>query len=184
MAFLKPGHGRLVLLLAAALAAGGSVRGQRVTEQDVKAVFLYKFTNFVEWPATAAPSPDAFRICIVANKEMTAVIERTMQGESVNGRRVETIAPASPSAARNCHMLFVGHGEMPRAEPLLAAVRDLPVLTVGESEDFLAKGGAIGFVLDDNRVRFDINVENARRGGLSVSSRLLQVAHRLEGISR
>jgi hypothetical protein len=184
MAFLKAGSHRVLLWFTAATLSAAPARAQPVTEQDVKAVFLYKFTNFVEWPATAWPAAEPFRLCVVAQKEMTTIIERTMKDETVNGRAVETTVVTGADEARRCHILFIGRTEMSRAPVLLAAVRDRPVLTVGESEDFLAKGGAIGFVLVDKRVRFDINLGNAKRGGLHMSSRLLEVARRLEGTLR
>jgi hypothetical protein len=73
---------------------------------------------------------------------------------------------------------------MERGASMLAAIRDLPVLTVGEAEGFLSGGGAIEFVREGNRVRFDINVETARRAGLNISARLLQVARHVEGKPR
>ena len=183
MALLKEGH-RVVLWLFAATLFTTPAWAQPVTEQDLKAVFLYKFTNFVEWPSTAWQESEAFRFCVAASKEMTAIIERTMKDETVNGRAVETRSITAPEDVRRCHLLFIGRTESAREPALLAAVRELPVLTVGESEDFLTNGGAIGFVLVEGRVRFDINVEHAKRGGLGMSSRLLQVARKLDGTSR
>jgi hypothetical protein len=170
------------LCLAALLSIPAS--GQQVTEQDLKAVFLYKFTNFVEWPASAEHSAEPFRVCTVAAREITAIVERTMKEESVNGRRVQTSSPESTEQARKCEVLFIGRTEMARAQPLLAAVRDLPVLTVGDADRFLAQGGVINFVREENRVRFEINLDNARRAGLTISSRLLRVAAKVEGSSR
>ena len=187
MAFLTEKRHRVLLwLLTATLAAVPVREAQPVTEQDVKAVFLFKFTNFVEWPAAAWQGSEPFTFCVAASKEMTAIIERTMAGETVKGRAVETKVVTAPDEARECHILFIGRTEATRAPALLAAVRALPVLTVGESEDFVStsSGGAIGFVVVEGRVRFDINLENARRGGLTMSSRLLQVARKLEGASR
>ena len=179
----KRSHGVLLLFFAAALLAM-PLRAQPVTEQDVKAVFLYKFTNFVEWPDAAWQGSGPFRFCVAAGKEMTAIIERTLAGEKVKGRAVETKVITAADEAHDCHILFIGRTENARAPALLAGVRTLPVLTVGESDDFVTSGGVIGFVVVDNRVRFDINLENAKRGGLTLSSRLLQVARKLEGASR
>lgn len=154
---------------------------QQVTEQDVEAAFLYNFTRFVEWPAELPSAPEPFRVCIVAGPTMTAAVQRTMQGESVNGRAIATPSPTSAQEARRCQILFVGRAEMDRAASLLAAVRTLPVLTVSDGDRFIARGGVIQFVRDGGRVRFDVNVEAARRTGLSISSRLLQVARNVQG---
>ena len=184
MALLKERPHRVLLFLLTATLVAIPLRAQPVTEQDVKAAFLYKFTNFIEWPAAAWQGSGPFRFCVAASKEMTAIIERTMTGETVNGRTVETRVVTEVDEARQCHLLFIGRTETVRAPALLAAVRTLPVLTVGEADDFVTSGGAIGFVMVDNRVRFDINVENAKRGGLNMSSRLIQVARKLEGTPR
>ena len=153
----------------------------QVTEQDVKAAFLYNFTRFVEWPAGIPPGAEPFRLCVIADDRTAAAVDRTMQGEAVNGRPVQTVAPATREAAQRCQILFVGRGEAERAAPLVAAVRDLPVLTVGDGNQLLQQGGAIEFVLDGGRVRFDVNLKTAKRSGLTISSRLLQVARNIEG---
>jgi len=184
MAFLKECPVGLMFWLFTVTLAASPAQAQQVTEQDIKAVFLYKFTNFVEWPPTMWQGVEPFRFCVAANKEMTAIIARTMKDETVHGRAVEIRPVDAADDALHCHLLFIGETEMARAPALLGAVRDKPVLTVGESEDFLAKGGAIGFVLAEKHVAFDINVGNAKRGGLGMSSRLLRVARRLEGTSR
>lgn len=183
MAVLSSRGSRIVLSFVLSAIISGTAQGQRVTDQDVKAVFLYKFTNFIEWPPPAAQDSEPFRVCVVADKSMTAIIARTIKGESLNGRAMQTVTPDSPEEARRCQMLFIGRTETARA-PLLAAVRDLPVLTVGDAEEFLAEGGIIGFVLEEKRVRFEISVDNARRAGLRISARLLQVARRVEGAPR
>jgi hypothetical protein len=184
MAVLKgPLRGLLLPLLTASLFCA-SAGAQPPTEHDIKAVFLYKFTNFVEWPDSTWQGSEPFRLCVLADGPMTAAVERTMHGETINGRPSQTMAPATARDARRCHILFVGHTEMERGASMLAAIRDLPVLTVGEAEGFLSGGGAIEFVREGNRVRFDINVETARRAGLNISARLLQVARHVEGKPR
>lgn len=179
MAVLRVLAGAVLTALLAVPAAA-----QHVTEHDVKAAFLYNFTRFVEWPAGSPPDSQPFRLCVVADPPATAAIERTMRDESVNGRAAEVLVPASAQQARSCQILYIGQSQIGRAAPLVAAVRDEPVLVVGDAPGFLARGGAIEFLLDGGRVRFDINIDTARRARLTVSSRLLQVARRIEGKPR
>jgi hypothetical protein len=155
--------------------------GRQVSDADVKAAFLFNFTRFVEWPSAATQPSAPFRLCVVADRQTTAVIEKTMEGESVNGRPSQTTVPATPEDARVCQILFVGRSETGRLAQLLAAVRDRPVLTVSDAARFTTRGGMIGFVLDDDRVRFDVNLGAAKRSGLQISSRLLRVARYVEG---
>jgi hypothetical protein len=188
MGILTRRFGLAVLCLSAIqgigpVAASPSTRAAttQVSEVDVKAAFLFNFTRFVEWPDAPAQPSAPFRMCVVADAATTAVIEKTMQGEHVNGRPSQTTVPASPDEVRACHILFVGRSESGRVAPLLAAVRDRPVLTVSDAERFTSRGGMIAFVREDDRVRFDVNLGVAKRSGLSLSSRLLRVARNVEG---
>jgi hypothetical protein len=162
----------------------GAVRGagaQPTLENDVKAVFLYNFTKFIEWPPPAAPQAGAFRVCVLADAGFSQAVDRTIAGETVDGRPLERIEPQSPDQVRSCGILYVGRPYTERTARFIAVARNLPVLTVGEGPAFLQQGGAIGFVLENNRVRFDVNVAAAQRSGLRVSSKLLRVARSVEG---
>lgn len=149
-------------------------------EDDIKAAFLYNFTKFVEWPAGTA---DAFRLCTVAEPGFNKALERTVVGETVNGLPIVHVSPSTPDAARSCDILFLGRLENDRADRWIAAVRSAPVLVVGESPGVANRGAHINFVVDDNRVQFDVNAEAARRAGLTISSKLLRVARQVTGRS-
>ena len=149
---------------------------QDTLENDVKAAFLYSFTKFVEWPATARASKEPFRLCLVADPTFVRAVDHIIQGESVGGRALVRVEPQSVEEARSCDMLYVGNAETARGSRLVTAVRQLPILTVGDSSLFVDQGGAIGFVTENNRVRFDVSQRAAERSGLKVSSKLLRVA--------
>lgn len=85
---------------------------------------------------------------------------------------------------RGCDLLFIVGQDKRRAAALLKAVNNAPILTVGESEDFIHQGGMIGFCLQDNKIRFDINLQAATRANLKISSRLLLLAKSVIGDSR
>lgn len=175
-------------LLAAALAGAIGVlapfvpTAQETIEPDVKATFLYNFTRFIEWPGQATPDSAPFRLCVVADATMEQAISRAVEGEVVNGRLLVMALPQAPQDAVGCHILFVGRSEQRRAATLLAAVRDLPVLSVGDSPDFLEHGGTIQFLLVDNRVRFDVSLPSAQRANLKFSANLLRVARTVKPI--
>jgi hypothetical protein len=150
---------------------------QRTTsaEDDIKAAFLFNFTQFVEWPP-AADASEPFRICIVAEPAFDAAVDRTVAGESVGRRAIVRTSPAAPDAARTCQILFIGRQETERLDRWMSAVKGAPVLVVGESRAAWDHGAHITFVVENNRVRFDVNKDNAARAGLSISSKLLRVA--------
>jgi hypothetical protein len=143
-------------------------------EDDVKAAFLFNFTQFVQWPADDTAEP--FRICTVTDPSFDAALDRTITGESVGRRPMVRVSPPTPDAARACQILFIGRQEADRAERWVAAVHGLPVLLVGESRGAWDRGVHINFVLENNRVRFDVNKDSAARDGLDISSKLLRVA--------
>jgi YfiR/HmsC-like len=174
---------RWCAFVAVVLAAPEVTRAQSPQaslENDVKAAFLYHFTKYVEWPAPSAPD-EPFRLCALADTAFIAALDRTIGEEFVDGRRLVRAEPRSVDDARRCAILYVGTGYAAQAAPMLAAIRDLPVLTVGEGAPFLQHGGAIGFLLENNRVRFDISVHAIQRSGLKASSKLLRVARTVEG---
>lgn len=171
----------LCAVLSAALSSSVGAPQQRTApEPDVKAAFLYNFTRFVSWPAGIPPDSEPFRVCVVAEPTITEAVERTMAGETIQGRPAQTRIPSSAEEVKSCQLLFIGRVPEDRAAPLIAAARDSPVLVVGEGEKFPERGGAIGFVIEGGRVRFDVNSGNAQRSGLTVSSRLLSAARRTD----
>jgi hypothetical protein len=172
-------------VFAIALIAGlapAAASAQETLEPDVKATFLYNFTRFIEWPGPAGSSSAPFRLCVVADPTMEQAIKRAVDGEVVSGRPMMMTLPQTAQEAEACQILFVGRTEHDRAAPLLTAVRNLPVLTVGDSPQFFDHGGAIRFVLVDNRVRFDVHLPHAQRARLKISAKLLRVARNVEAI--
>ena len=163
------------LAAALALACGVAAAQHAATaEDDIKATFLFNFTKFVEWPP--GERAGTFRICTVADPPFNAALDRTLAGELAAGRPIVRTTPATPDAARACEMLFLGRMDAARAERWVAAVRGAPVLVVGETPAAWDRGAQITFVVDDNRVRFDVNLDAAARAGLTISSKLLRVA--------
>jgi hypothetical protein len=169
--------------LTAALAIGlvplmllaPGVRGQQPTEAEVQAAFLMNFTKFIEWPANAfADTNSPFTMCILGKDPFGRALDDLLAGETVGTRNVAVRRMAEAPQAHACQMVFFGG---PRGETR-AALGSLGagVLTVGEGDTFLREGGIIAFVIDNRRVRFDINQALAEKNGLKLSSRLLTVA--------
>lgn len=168
-----------LLLLAAPRALCVDTASPQPLEYQVKAAFLLNFPKFVQWPTAAfedASSPIA--ICILGNDPFGATLDRLVEGETVNGRKLVVRRIHHAPAPGSCQVLFIGRSE-PDASKVLAGVGP-GVLTVGEGEDFLDQGGIVAFVIENRRVRFDINQAAAARASLVLSSRLLNVARSVE----
>ncbi len=170
---------RRVLIVACffALAISAQAQSVQAPEYEVKAAFLYNFAKFVEWPPPAFAQASApLRICVLGQDAFGDTLSRIVQGKSISGRTIVNQRLQSPAQARPCHILFLGGSDPEALNQALQSTRDLPVLTVGESDDFLTLGGAINFVLEQERVRFEINLAAAEGHHLKLSSKLLAVA--------
>lgn len=169
--------GNLGLALLLTLFPNHHLLAAAPTEYEVKAAFLLNFARFVEWPSTAfdtASSPIV--IGVVGAKEFAEVLPRVVATQTAQGRSIE-VRPLQLSDDNGaCQVLFIGRSVGQGAESLLKSMRQRPVLTVGESDDFNALGGIIRFLLLEKSVRFDVHVKSASDAGLKISSKLLAVA--------
>lgn len=147
-------------------------------EAQVKAVFLYNFAKYVDWPSASQGTSATIRLCIPANRPFLALVREAVRGEIVNGRPLTATGVDGLDAARDCDILYVGQATTPDARAWINAVRGLQTLTVGDGR--LVDGLVIAFVRDQDRLRFDINRATAAKQNLSISSRLLGLARRVE----
>ena len=167
----------LALLVAASavpLSAQGAVPPDRMI-----AAFLLRFPQFVEWPDAVLEGRDDLEICVAVPDPFGRNLEQMAQGEQLSGRRLTTRRVDSPRGLERCHVLYVS-SMAERSSALLAAAADRPVLTVGETSDFLDHGGIIYLLVGPN-VRFEVNAEAAARAGLRLSSQLLDLAVSVRG---
>jgi len=161
------------LYLPAAACAQGS--DAQPSEFQVKAAYLLNFARFVEWPATAFPSPDApLTICILGDDPFGSTLDRLLEGESVDGHRLAIQKLRRAPAPKTCQVLYVAANEGEPAKLLRSLDRE--ILTVGEGENFLRDGGMLAFLLEGRRVRFSVNLPAATRADVKLSSKLLNVA--------
>ena len=173
-------HVWLLALLAAACWSSRPCLAQQPaasSECEAKAVFLLNFLKYVEWPpATDSDTNAPLQICLVGKDRFGTSLSSLVKSKTIDGRTVVVEHCDGKSAWRQCRLLFVSSSENQRVEEILGAVKDLSVLTVGETEDFLEKGGMISLVMRDKTVRLEINLVAAEAAGLKISSRLLAVA--------
>lgn len=169
-----------VLPLGAGLLAFPSTLHAQVAEvgeEKVKAVYLYKFLNYVEWPATAFAGPGApYLIGVIGDDLVASELAGIIAGKSVNNRPVTSKRIAYGEPLTDIDMVFIGRGERSRQAALLRQLRTQPVLTVTETDGALEQGSIINFRAVDSRIRFDVSVDGAEQAGLKLSARLLGVA--------
>ncbi|SRR5579885_2239914 len=152
-----------------------ALSAQQPLEYDVKAAYLLNFTKFIEWPESAfADERSPFVICILGHDPFGRVLDNIVHEESVDHRRVVVRRIIDIPAPQTCQMVFVESASQELTKRLAAAARGM--LTIGQGTPFVLDGGMIAFVVEDRKVRFDINQTAAENAGLKVSSKLLKVA--------
>jgi hypothetical protein len=154
------------------------VAAQAPLEAEVKAVFLFNFAKYVDLPSATPGGSQPIRMCVPANAGFLAVLREAVRDEVVNGRPLTASGLDGLDAARGCDILYVGDAASPDAAAWIEAVRGRRILTVGDGK--LVDGLVIAFVRDQNRVRFDISRTAASKQSLSISSRLLGLARRVD----
>jgi hypothetical protein len=161
---------RLTLILA--LFFPLLAHGAAFSEYELKAAFVYNFASFTDWPPKAAPG---MSVCVIGQdpfgQALDALEGKVVKGQSLTVRRIGTIAEV-----RTCRILFISASEVNNLPRLLAAVKDLPVLTVADMEDAALQGVMIGFAIEKQRITFEINASAARNANIVLSSRLLNLA--------
>jgi hypothetical protein len=151
-------------------------------EYSVKAAFLFHFAQFVEWPPeTFKDAGSRLVYCTIGEDPFHGSLDAALDGKTIGARAFYVRHLKQPSELQVCHVVFLGD----KGKKMLPAVLDLskgyPILIVGESDHFVQDGGTIGFCLEENKIRFEINLEAAQKARLKISSRLLALAKTVVG---
>lgn len=169
---------RMAMAVALALAVASHLHAQRSgpSEYEVKAAYLYNFGKFVEWPAKGAAEGDTFTICVLGEDSFAATLDRTVRAETINGKKAVVKPIGKSQDPLGCRILFINSSEESRLKQILTTLDRASVLTVSDMPEFTRRGGMIQFIVEANRVRFEVNLTNAEHAGLTLSSQLLRVA--------
>lgn len=163
-----------VLLMAG---PGNAAESPSLTERQVKALFLFNFAKYVDWPANALTTSNAaIVIDVVGEDGFGDEFKRVTGDRTVNGRKVVVKQVEDTADLKECQILFIGITEKGHLPEILDAVKNSAVLTVGETDQFLAMEGMINFTKKENKIHLEINLAPAQRANLKLSSKLLTVA--------
>ena len=161
------------------LGAGPGLAAQtaRASEYQLKAVFLFNFAQFVDWPADTFPDADTpVVIGVLGDDPFGGVLDQTVRDERLRGRPFQVRRYQSVDEIKTCHILFIRAPDAGRVEETLGRLKNRPILTVSDADRFAERGGMIHFVSDRSRIRLQINPEPAEAAHLTISSKLLRVA--------
>jgi hypothetical protein len=166
-----------VFLLLLSFSTTGNAFDRRVEEYTVKAAFVLNFARYTQWPDDCFDSPtEPFKLCVLGNKTIELAFQ-TLNGKKIGSRTLHVRFLTKAKDANQCHILFLSE-DIDRTTLLdtLAAVKDKPVLTIGETKTFINSGGVINLFNRKGRLYFEINKTAARQQQLKLSSRLLKLA--------
>jgi YfiR/HmsC-like len=169
----------MIVAMTLVLAATPFLRAQssKPTDYDVKAAYLYNFGHFVEWPVNVTTAKnESFTVCVLGQDPFGPVLDAALVGETIAGKRVAAKRISTPQESGNCQILFMASAEEGRIKQIMETLNKQAVLTVSDMPRFSQRGGMIQFVLEGNRVRFEVNLTAVQQAGLSLSSDLLKVA--------
>ena len=146
-------------------------------EDQIKAVLLYNFTKFVEWPANRfVDETSPLLLCIIGQNPLGPILERTVENRKIRGRSIVVRRLQGLDSVKKCHLLFVSISEQGRVSEIVALLSGQSVLTVGAMDRFTEQNGIINLVKRKNRINFDINQTAAHQAGLKISSKLMILA--------
>jgi hypothetical protein len=146
-------------------------------EYKLKALVLYSFAKFVEWPSDAFSQTNSpIVIGVLGEDPFGEVLDEIVRGRTINGHPLLIKRSKRVQDSKDCHVLFISASEAERESQILASLKGLPVLTVGETQQFLPDGGIIRLKVRQQKVRFTIRAQTAERAGLKLSSQLLSLA--------
>jgi YfiR/HmsC-like len=164
-------------VIAALFWAGTVCSAAAPSEYQLKAIFLFNFAQFVEWPPQSFTAPDApFIIGVVGQDPFGEHLDAAVRGETVMGHTLVVKRYRNISDVEPCHILFIGDSELPRLEKILHSTERYAVLTVSDIDRAAERGAIIQFTNERNRLRLRINVAAAKAAGLTISSKLLRPA--------
>lgn len=153
--------------------AGDSSQGD---EYEFKALYMMNFVKFIEWPENLEPAQkDSITIGIIGQNPFGDAT-KAIDGKVAKDRKIVIKQFANVKSLESCDILFIPATEKANLKEILTAVRGKSVLTVGEHEDFASHGGIVGFYLENNKLRFEINTDNAADANLKINAQLLKLA--------
>ena len=146
-------------------------------EYQIKAVFLFNFTQFIEWPAASFSTSYApLVIGVLGDNPFGTFLEETVEDEKIKGHPLVIQYYKTPEEIKTCHILFINLTEKNKLNLVLSKLKEKNTLTVSDASGFLQQGGMIRFYLKDNKVQIQINSDSAQDANLTISSKLLRVA--------
>jgi hypothetical protein len=163
---------------AIVLVMHASAAAQDVTEPALKAAYIYNFIKFTDWPADALAPRAPLAICVAGDPEIAVALERAVKTRKYGDHALTVLRLTDGGQTRGCHVMWASQLPPKQAASLVAAVRDTPVLTIGDIDGFTGFGGIAFFYFEHGQLRFYVDTAAVKRARLEISSRLLTLSNK------
>jgi hypothetical protein len=158
---------------------------EAVLDFQVKAAFLVNFPKYIDWPSTAVPQTNSkITVGIFGDDNVAeAFAAMVVGGKTIYGHPIvlKRIIREEEISSSHCQILFIAASERSRAPAILESIKNTAILSVGETDDFLEKGGMINLTHRGRNIRFEVNLDATRPANLKISSKLLVAADTVKG---
>lgn len=170
----------LMLVLLSVLGQETRAQDAQVSESDLKAAFLFNFTKFIEWPPEAFAGENAtVNVGVYGDEDFTKTLKTLLADKKAHGRPFTVKRLNNPADAKTCQILYFQEAEARKMQAVYEAIKKMPILTVGESDDFIDHGGMFNLFFEDKQLRFEVNQTTAENAKLTVSSKLMKLAKKV-----
>jgi hypothetical protein len=173
-------YSNCILLFTVVLALSVNAAAAELSEYDIKSAMLYNFTNFIEWPDGSLDKKDTLSVCIASDNSLNRFFYR-LNGKPYKNRTIVVRPIREPGSTTGCNLLFIDTSEANQLSAYLRMAQRNSILTVSDIDEFAAQGGIIGFIEQEGKVRFEINLDAAHQSRIKISSQLLKLARIVAG---
>jgi hypothetical protein len=164
----------LILVTVAVVTVSSFGEERKLGEYEVKAVFIYNLAKFIEWPDKSLDNSSTLTVYILGDDLFGTDLD-AIRDKLIKGKRIVVQQIDSPDDLKNAGILFISSSEKEYLRDILKRISGLPILTVGDTKSYAQRGVMINFYIENNKIRFEINLEAANLAGLKISSNVLRM---------
>lgn len=166
----------LAFCLSIALLHEAAPQQSPTSEYDLKSAYILNFIKFTDWPGNSAFVKNDRIVIGIVGSDPFGKSTKTIEGVVARDRVIEVVRFPNVKSIGACDVLFVPASEFESLDSILDAIKGKSILTIGEHDGFVKKGGIINLYIEEKRVRFEINTDNAAAAGFKIRSQVMALA--------
>jgi len=168
----------LVFFIMNGLNAPSSPQTEKGHESELKATFIYHFTKYIRWPNSEGY--EIFNIGVLGDSRVIEPLQEIAKKETVHNKKMMIKQLNNTEDIRDCQIVFISESMRNEAAEILNEISEKHILTIGESVGMARQGIAMNFIIQKDKIKFEMNIRAFQRAGLAVSSQLQKLAIMVE----